>query len=446
MRLLGAFTVFLGLWNSPWDGLARAEAVRPLSLSDAVNRALGSSTRIRQAGFDHEAQVEKVRGAWAEMGPRLKAEYSEVHFPSALSFQLNPAAPPITTRPEAIKNGTLTLAQSITGLPVFFEKARAETAQRDIKALTLRLTKSEVSYQTAERWLEAYQLTRQLGIAQASVAAAENQLKDAKSLERVGRLNRGDVLKLELAVSEAKARAAQARVGVELSVAALREVLGLEPTEPVELENALPDVPDSDPDLATALQNAREQRLETQRARHGVSLAGLGKHLAYAQFSPNVNVFASLNRNFADQLALGTERQFRTYGVQVSWDIWNNGSHVFGVREAAEQQAKAEEAVKTVEDAVKLDVQAALANLRAARETLALAKVAVEQATEAYRIETVRFRTGTRSATDLITAETSEASAKGRLVTAQTSLINWHLKLQKALGGEQPQFKQETVR
>ena len=446
MQLWGALLLLVGLGVSPFVPLARAEVVRPLSLKDAVSRSLEASTRIRQATLDHGAQVERVRSAWSDMGPRLKADYNEVHYPSALSFQIDPAAPPVVTRPEVIKTGILTLAQPITGLAVFYEKARAETAQRDMKELTMRLTKADVSYQTAERWLEAYQLARQLGIAQASVAAAENQLKDAKALERVGRLNRGDVLKLELAVSESKARAAQARVGAELSLAALREGMGMEPTDPLELDASLPVVPEADPDLATALQTARERRLETQRARHGVSLAGMGKHLAYAQFSPTVNLFATLNRNFADKLPLGTERQFRTFGIQVSWDIWTNGSQVFGVREAAEQEAKAEDAVKLVEDGVKLDVQAALANLKAARETLSLAKVAVEQASEAYRIETVRFRTGTRSATDLITAETSEASAKGRLVTAQTSLINWHFKLQKALGGEQPEIQQETVR
>lgn len=435
-----------GLSTSLGAGQVRAEVARPLTLSEAVNRSLDSSRRIRQASYDHQAQVEKVRGAWADMGPRLKAEYNEVHFPSALTFQINPAAPPITARPDVTKVGTLTLAQPITGLAVFFEKARAEGAQRDIKDLTLKLTKSEVSYQTAEKWLEAYQLSRQLGIALASVSAAENQLKDAKALERVGRLSHGDVLRLELAVSEAKARTAQAKVAFELSKAALRDVLGMEPSEPLELDDALPKIPDQDPDLDTALKMAMDKRLETQRARHGVELAGMGKHLAYAQFSPNINLFTSINRNFADQLALGTERQFRTYGVQVSWDIWNNGSHIFGVREAAEQQAKAEEMVKSIEDGVKLDVQAAHANVIAAREFLALAKVAVEQASEAYRIETVRFRTGTRSATDLIMAETSEAGAKGRLVAAQTALINWHFKLEKALGGEQPQIIQETVR
>jgi outer membrane protein TolC len=134
----------------------------------------------------------------------------------------------------------------------------------------------------------------------------------------------------------------------------------------------------------------------------------------------------------------GGEKDTRTYGITATWEIWNNGASVFAVRQAAEESQRAEAASQLAEQGVRLDVFQTVANLRAAQESLTLAETAVKQAEEAYRIEQVRFRSGARSATDVILAESSQAGARGRLVTAVTDLIVWNLRLQKALGASRP--------
>jgi len=126
--------------------------------------------------------------------------------------------------------------------------------------------------------------------------------------------------------------------------------------------------------------------------------------------------------------------------VQATWDIWTNGASFFQVRQASQGVIAAEEGVRGADQQVRLDILQALANYKAAQESLAVAKLGVDQADESYRIEQVRFRTGSRSATDLVLAETSRTAAKGRLVTTQTDLVRWNLKTQRALGAEQPKL------
>ncbi len=410
-----------------------------LSLADAVARTLGASTKVKQAEHDLSRQVERRRGAWSDVGPRVKAEYADVRFHDAQTAQFGPQE--ITLRPKETKVGSLTAYQPITGAFALVEKARFEGAQEDLKDAALRMTRTEVAFQTAETYLKAYEADEQLNIAVQSINAVDTQRKDGEALERAGRMNHGDVLKLELSVSEAKARAAQARSMREISFAVLRQALDLPVDAPIELDGKLPDVPEQAPDQAQALQQAATQRLELIQARTGVEVASFGKKLAYTNFTPSVNLFAKVERNFGEVTGLGRgDKDTHSYGLQATWDLWNNGSHVFAVREAAEQTYKAEEAARGVDQLIKLDVLTALSNLKAARESLALAKVAVNQAGEAYRIEKVRFKTGTRSATDLIFAETSESGAKGRLVSARSDLVLWNLRVQKALGVEQPKL------
>lgn len=411
-----------------------------LTLEEAVKRAVSSSSKVKQAEHDLGAQIEKRRGSWSDVGPRLRAEYNQVRFKEAQTAQFGPQE--ITLRPEETKIGSLTAIQPITGAFALVEKARFEGAQEDLKDAGLRLSKSDTLYGTVETYLRAYELQEQLKIAEQSVVAAETQQKDAQALERAGRLNRGDVLKLELAVSEAKARAAQARAGKEIALAALRVAIGVAADAPLELDVKLPDVPEQVPEIGPAIKQAAENRLEVQAAHTGVEVAAFAKKLAYTQFTPSVNLFARLERNFGEEVGLGGgDKDTRSYGIQASWDIWQNGSSVFAVREAAEQRYRAEEAERGVGELIRLDVTTAVANFRAAKETLAVARVAVSQADEAYRIEKVRFKAGSRSATDLIFAETSQAGAKGRLVTARSDLVLWYLKVQKSLGVEQPKLQ-----
>lgn len=94
--------------------------------------------------------------------------------------------------------------------------------------------------------------------------------------------------------------------------------------------------------------------------------------------------------------------------------------------------------VQQAETLARVELTQADANLKASHEALALAELAVKQAEEAYRMEQARFRTGSRSATDLVLAESAQAGARGRLVLATANVWSWQWKLQKAAGVDAP--------
>lgn len=431
-RLVRPFAI--GLVLAAWPGVVAAQS---LTLEDTVSRALQNASKVKQASHDLESQVERRKGAWADVGPRLSLDYNQVYFKDAQTMQFG--GNEVTLRPEVTKTGSLTAVQPITGAFALARRARFEGAQEDLKEIGLKLAQSDTAFQAAETFLRTQAAAKQVEIARTSVAAAEKQLSDASAMERVGRMNRGDVLKLELAVSEAKARAAQARAGYEIALAALREAIALPGADAIQLDPtilAAHELPVQNVDQA--VKEAMPRRLDDDQAEAGVVAGEFQKAVAYSGFSPSVNAFVKHERNFGEVSGLGGQKDTRTYGVQVNWVLWENGSKVFAVREASEQIAKAEEMKRGYEQMIRLDMAQILANLAASRESLALAGSSVAQAEEAYRIENARFQTGSRSATDLILAETSRSGAQGRLVTARTDLAVWAMKLQKAMGYERP--------
>jgi outer membrane protein len=407
-----------------------------VSLQDATQLAVGRSFRIRQSEAERNAQVEKRRGSWAEVGPRVKGEYNEVHLREPVKASFGPQS--ITIRPELTRSASLTVAQPITGALALVTKARFEGKQEDFKDLKLRQTRSDVAFQASELWLKAFEMKRQLEIAEFAVRVASSQASDAQALERAGRLNHADSLRLQLAVSEARSGLARAKAGSDISFAALREVLGLRPEVKIELKGGLPKLPNP-PALDKALSTALENRLERKQAALGVVLAEYGKKFAYTQFVPSVNAFAKSERTIG-QLPLGAQAFQHTYGITASWDLWSNGSSTFAVREAVQNAAAAEEGRRSVDNMIRLDVQQAVASLSAAGESLAAASQAVTQAEEVYRIQAVRFKTGAILSSDLLLAQNARDAAQVRLANAETDLVLSNLKTQKALGFELPQI------
>ncbi len=408
-----------------------------ISLGDAVSKAVKLSSQKIAAEADFNAQNNKSWQAWTGIGPKVTADYTDIKFDKKLEKQYGPMTIPV--RDDKSRMGSITLAQPIVSLYPLIQYARFESTQTDIKYKVLKIVERETAFGAAEVYRRSQQAEEMHQIAQASIKAAENQSRDAQALYRVGKLTRGDLLKIEMAILDAKAQEAKAEAVKETAFSALCEMVGLTlPCNPKleVLSRNVNETAVSIPDLGTAVNAAMSKRFEMETANLGIELASFGKQLAYAKFTPQVNAFIKWERNFTTQE--DNEKNSRAIGLQATWELWDNGSRFFAVHEAAEQVAKAEALKADQERKIRLEIYQSTAYLKAAQETLSLARGAVSQAEESYRIEQARFKSGATTATELLLSETAQTRARGGLVAALTELDIQHLNLQKAMGHETP--------
>ena len=79
---------------SPGDaGGAAAGLVVSLTLEGTVVRALERSTQTRVSRADVDAQRAKKRQAWAGIGPRVNADYTQLKFDKKLESTFGPIPP-----------------------------------------------------------------------------------------------------------------------------------------------------------------------------------------------------------------------------------------------------------------------------------------------------------------------------------------------------------------
>lgn len=415
-----------------------AQAQNLISLSRALEMALEASPEVKQAQAVASAQKEKNRGSWTNVGPKVSLEYNQVYFKDRLTIPFN--GMDILLRDKQSKTGSIMAVQPLTSSFALAEIAKVEGIQSDIKDKGLTISKRDLAFSVAELYLQAQQSQMMLELSRMAITAVQSQANDAEAMSRVGRLNRGDLLKLKLAVSEAQANEAKALAGKEIAFATLATTVGLSQNAEFSITPFNPEAIDLSravPTFDQALKEGLSRNPEIAQAELGKNMASYGRNVAYAKFIPTVNVFAKWDRNFGD-ISFGTEKNTQSYGLQVKWDLWNNGTDIYFVREVYSQIEQAEAMRDLAEKGLRIALNRVLSLLKASVNSLTLAKTAVEQAEESLRIENVKFKAGNGTATELVIAETARTSARGRVVAAHTEFKLYQLALQKILGDEQP--------
>lgn len=409
-----------------------------LTLHEAINRAVAHNPSVDQAQAEMDAATERKRSAWTNIGPRVNANYREAHYQDSQVAEIPGSPVAFILREKDTQNGSLVVTQPITGLYAAVQYGRFQGLQAEMSYEGLRQAKRDAGFQAAEAFLSAYQAQEADAIAVESLNAAKHQYDDALAIQRVGRLSQGDVLKFQLALSQAETRAAQARSTKEVTLAMLRQVVQANEDETLTLDKTLPKMEEDNTDIQKGIELALNQSPVAKRASMASDLADYNKDLAYAQFIPSVNVFKQWDRNFGKVVGLGAQRDTAYYGISLNWDIWSNGSSMFAVREAIANKTKAEATKTSALDGVKIDVIQSWQNFQAAKQTLKFSQTGVEQAEEAYRIDQTRFKNGQISATELIISESAKATAQGTRVSAETQYLLWHYRLQRSIGKDFP--------
>jgi outer membrane protein TolC len=410
------------------------------TLEQMIQSAETNAPAIQQSKAALAAQDFRQTHSWLNVGPKLQGTYNRVFLEE--ERKVNFGGNEIVMAPRESRTASLTLSQPLTGALTLISYAQYEGLKKEIESQKNELTKAQIRFATVESFYVAQNALTLRKVAEEAMTAANKQVADGKSLFNAGRIHRGDLLKLELFLSSAKAQLAQVKAAETGALTRLKALAGLDLEAPVKLaptEN-VPALPQDQ-----AVSEAVKMRMDVKSAERGIEVSQFGKKLARSEFFPSVNAFAKIDYNLLEPVGLGgSDKVSRTYGVQATWNLWNNGVDVYKTREAAQQVQVATAGHKQALDNAKVEILSARADLSAAKESMELANSSRDQAREAYRIEQVKFTAGKSSATELILADSARTAAEGNVISANTDHKLKLLKLQKALGFDMPKFEGKT--
>jgi outer membrane protein TolC len=260
---------------------------------------------------------------------------------------------------------------------------------------------------------------------------AEEDLEDARKLEREGVVEREAVLRAEVFRAETRQQLHAATEGEFIALAELNLAIGLKCGEPIRVVEPS-DVPPFGRSLADCLQTAIQDRREFHVAQRTVQIAHEGTRVAKAEFAPKV-VSEGLLFNFQQASPTGFA-DFALGNIRLDWNLYEGGRRISELRVADSRLREAMAQAESIADSIAFQVNEAYRRLITARLGIEDARPAVDQARENYRLVRLRNLEGNATPTEITDSQASLTRAEQNYQNTLYAYLTAMTRLEYAMG------------
>jgi TolC family type I secretion outer membrane protein len=266
--------------------------------------------------------------------------------------------------------------------------------------------------------------TALVDVREQSVTLLEEQLRDAQSRFDVGSVPRFNVLRAEVELENAKPPLIRAQNDLRISKESLVKLLAIDASNqtnafsPINFEGKLV-YEHRNWELPTALEQALQRRPELLAADRQVAVAKANVQVASSGYKPQASVFGNYGwHDYSFTNRLDDTREGWILGANVSWALFDGMLTHGKVTEARAQLQEANLDYADTRRQVELEVRQAYSDYLQTLELIEAQKKTVEEAEESLRLAEARFRAGTGTQLDVLSAQTALTEARSNEIQA----------------------------
>jgi outer membrane protein TolC len=413
---------------------------RDISLEEAVERALSSSSRLEAGRATMDARSAAEAQAEAGRLPALDLEATYMRMkeqePTTIPLPDPPQGPGPVTLGESIENSygvTLSLRQPLfTGGAI---SSRVEAAERALAASrsTYNWERSGVVLEARTAYWNLVEAEFRVETIEERVRQVEENLENMESRLSNGVVTRNEVLTVEMKLAEARLKLLRARNGRELAATRLVLLTGLDPEQELRPATALPstrpggpgnDAPEpASPDLQSLIGTALAGRGDLAELRATLDASEVAERAARSGWFPQLFLAGEYTYARPNQASFPVEDEFES-----SWRVGVVGRIALGDMPRVYHEGSQREAERTAaaarleaaEDRVRLGVREAYLSYQSSGRELELARTMVRHAEENLADTRVRVENGVALNEDLLEAQATLLDARLALTAALT--------------------------
>jgi outer membrane protein TolC len=426
MSLLVLVTTFAG---GPLPAQDRA-----VTLAEAIRLAERTQPAVVQAEGQVRTADAQRRNAWGSFLPSLNANSSASEFFSEGASRIDPVTGQLTSGNSSNRSYNTSLSASLdlfTGFRRGAELRAAKSGQLQAEA-SLVDTRFQQALTTTNQFFDALSAAQLVGVREASVRRAEEQLKVSVAKLRAGSATRSDSLRSLVTLGSTQLDLIQARTDLATAEANLARLIGevgrVRAADDSSFHQVVAAVDTQA--LRTEIE-ARSPRIQSALAAE--SAANANVRAARAAYWPSLTLGANTgwNASRSTDYTLFNQRQV---SLQLSWSLFNRFDRELAItqREASYDLARA-----TANDerrAVQADLTAQLAQLDAARAKIDITGTSVAAATEDLRVQQERYRLGASTIVDVLTSQEALNQAEVDVVNARFDYLRAKAQLEALIG------------
>ena len=401
--------------------LVAASAAAPAEdLIEVFELALTSDPEFLTSGADNRAAQEARPQALAELQPRVRA---------TLDTRWNERQRSGDYRSESL---TLSLEH-----PVYRRDRRIAVDQADSRIARAdalhAAARQDLVVRVAERYFGVLEAEDELGFAQATLEAFEQQLAQSRQRFEVGLIAITDVEEAKAGFDLSRAQLIAAQNALDIAREALRETTGAyqERLAPLrETHLVMPEPADIDQWTAIAL----ERNLRLLAARHDTETARREIERIQAGHSPTLDAVGSIGLN--DSLSGGPLRETRSaaVGLRLSLPLYSGGSILSRTRESRHRYQRSLEVLERERRRAQRETRGAYLGVDSGISRVQALEQAVRSSQTAAEAIEAGFQVGTRTSVDVLDAQRELFRARRDLSEARYRYILDVLRLKRAAG------------
>jgi outer membrane protein TolC len=420
-----------------------AADIRRLTLAEAVHLAIDQNRTLRIARLKVIENEQKKAGERSSYFPELTNQSHALHITELQSVAV-PAGSfgivggtLIPAQSVALLQGKLTLfdsattiAQPLTQLVRIHEANRIASAEVSVSRDDLKKAENQVAFQVHQLYFGILIARLQKEAAEQETASAGEQLRESEDDVRNGSA-------LQIAAIQGRAGLLESRQTVltaELQLADLttefNDVLGLPLDTQLDLDLAVPANFD-EPPREEYVRTAWSQNPEILAAEEAVRKARAGVAAAKSAYIPDITAYA--RHSYQDGLPF-LVRNFGTFGLNLSWDVFDFGKRHAAVREREAQLEQAEENLSRLKDDVAVEIERSYSKLERTKSLVQVAGEVVRLRQEGERLAQNQLVQGVVLASERSQATAARYKAQADLLQANLGYLLARAELDQAVG------------
>ncbi|MGO9376461.1 MAG: efflux RND transporter permease subunit, partial [Syntrophobacteraceae bacterium] len=371
-----------------------------LTLPEAVDLALKGNSALKIARFKVDEKGKKVASTSADNFPHL-SNFSLYQGTSESQLVTLPL-PGIGTIPVSqsltkgsstfFLNGTV-LGQPVTQLLKIHEATVIARSDQKVAEADVKKGENDVIYVVHQLYYGLLAAGKQKEAAAAGLKAAEESRREAENAVRSRNLLEVGLNEARTVVLQNKQSLIAANIQISDLNAELNQLLGL----PLDTRLELSDPGPSEGSVESRdyyLQAALSGNPEIESAKATVVKAQGGVRAARDEYIPDVTLFAA---NTYQEGASFLKNNVGTFGVMMSWDIWDWGKRSAVIGERSAQLSQARENVHRLDDEVTVELDRAYRKLENTKSMMDVAREALALQRERLRLVSDQIKTSTAS-------------------------------------------------
>lgn len=407
---------------------------RAVTLPEAVRLAERTQPGVIQAEGQIRTAAAQRKSAWGNFLPSLNANSSASEFFSEGSSRIDPVTGQLTGGNSTNRSVNTSLSASVdlfTGFRRGAELQAAKAGQTEAEA-SLVGVRFQQALATTNQFFDALSGAQLVGVREASVRRAEEQLKVSIAKLHAGSATRSDSLRSLVTLGTTRLDLIQAQTDLATAEASLARLIG-------EIGRVRAQDDSSFHLTATAVDTqalrteveGRSPRIQTALATANVARANV--RAARSAYWPSLTLGANTgwNASRTNDYAFFNQRQV---SLQLSWNLFNRFDRELTI---AEREASYDVAEATAADerrAVQADLTAQLAQLDAASAKIDITGTSVAAATEDLRVQQERYRLGVATIVDVLTSQEALNQAEVDVVNARFDYLRARAQLEALIG------------